>query len=383
MTRALAEATGARPSLTAGAEASAAPSAARDYLSLVKPRITLLVLVTAAAGYYLGSPGAVEVTGLLHLLVGTALVASGTSAMNQVLERDVDGRMERTRDRPLPAGRLRAAPAAAFAGGLSVAGTVYLAATTNLLTAGLAGACFLVYDLVYTPLKRVHPLSTLVGAVPGALPAAGGWTAATGRLDAGALTLFGILFLWQLPHFLALAWLFRDQYRAAGLRMLSVEDPGGSRTRHHALTYAIVLLPVSLLPASLGIAGAAYAVCAVGLGGLFILQAARFFRSASRRSAGRLFRYSVLYLPLLLGVLALDKAPPAARAAAAPSAPPAFPALAAPWTPAERSPAAGTPAARFVGGIVAARGREARRRVEGLRPDVRGTADRDGRGGLA
>ncbi len=183
MARALAEATGARPSGTAGAEASAAPSAARDYLSLVKPRITLLVLVTAAAGYYLGSPGAVEVTGLLHLLVGTALVASGTSAMNQVLERDVDGRMERTRDRPLPAGRLRAAPAAAFAGGLSVAGTVYLAATTNLLTAGLAGACFLVYDLVYTPLKRVHPLSTLVGAVPGALPAAGGWTAATGRLS--------------------------------------------------------------------------------------------------------------------------------------------------------------------------------------------------------
>lgn len=280
---------------------------AADYLELTKPRITALVLVTTAAGFYLGSAGGLDLALLLHALLGTALVASGTSAMNQVLERDVDGRMARTRDRPLPAGRLGLAPATLFAGGLSAAGIAYLALTVNLLTGVLAAVAFVVYDLMYTPLKRVHSLSTLVGAVPGALPIAGGWTAARGELGPGAWTLFAILFLWQLPHFLALAWLLKDEYRDAGLRMLSVGDPNGVNTRQQMLLYTLALVPVSLVPALLGLAGAVYFWVALALGLAFVWQTCVFWGSTSRRTAGRLFRYSVLYLPLLLAVLAADK----------------------------------------------------------------------------
>lgn len=293
--------------LAEAARLRATVSTAGDYLELTKPRITFLVLVTAAAGFYAGSSGAPDLALLGHALLGTALVAAGTSAMNQVLEREVDGRMARTRDRPLPAGRLETVPAAAFAGALALAGTAYLALAVNPLTAGLAAAAFLVYDLGYTPLKRVHSLATLVGAVPGALPIAGGWTAATGRLDAGAIALFGILFFWQLPHFLSLAWLYRRDYRAAGLPMLGTGQPDGSAARHQALTYALTLVPVSLLPASLGMAGGVYTIGALLLGGAFVLAAADFARRAGRTTARRLFRTSLLYLPVLLVLLALDK----------------------------------------------------------------------------
>ncbi len=296
---------------------------AMDYLRLTKPRITCLVLITTAAGFWLGAGQAAALLPLMHALLGTALVAAGTSAMNQVLERDVDARMARTRGRPLPAGRIRAAPAAVFSGALAAGGIAYLGLTVNFLTAALAAAAFLVYDLAYTPLKRVHPLSTLVGAVPGALPVVGGWTAATGRLDAGAWALFAILFLWQLPHFLALSWLYRKDYREAGLRMLSVGDRGGVRTRSRALSFTLALVPASLAPALLGIGGAAYFLVALGLGLLFVAYAAFFFRSPTRKAARRLFRYSILYLPLLLGCLVLDgasraeTAPPVAAAAEA------------------------------------------------------------------
>jgi protoheme IX farnesyltransferase len=280
---------------------------AADYVELTKPRITALVLVTTAAGFYLGSPAGLDIVLLLHALFGTALVAGGTSAMNQVLERDVDARMERTRDRPLPAGRLSPGPAALFAGGLSAFGIAYLAIAVNLLTGVLAALALVVYDLVYTPLKRVHSLSTLVGAIPGALPIVGGWAAATGELGAGAWTLFTILFLWQLPHFLALAWLLKDQYRDAGLRMLSVGDLNGISTRQQTLLYTLALVPASLVPALLGLAGAVYFWVALGLGAVFVWQTCVFWGSTSRRTAGRLFRYSVIYLPLLLAVLAVDK----------------------------------------------------------------------------
>ncbi|MGH7540123.1 MAG: protoheme IX farnesyltransferase, partial [Gemmatimonadota bacterium] len=204
-------------------------------------------------------------------------------------------------------GRLDALPAAGFAMGLSVAGVAYLALTVNGLTAGLAGAAFVVYDLAYTPLKRAHSLSTLVGAVPGALPVVGGWTAARGDLGAGAWALFAILFFWQLPHSLALAWLLRDDYRAAGLRMLSVGDDDGLRTRHQTLLYTLTLLPISLLPAVLGLAGTLYFWVALALGVAFVAQACAFWGATSARRAGRLFRYSILYLPALLVVLAVDK----------------------------------------------------------------------------
>ncbi len=278
-----------------------------DYVALTKPRITMLVLVTTAAGFYLGSPGGLDLLLLFHALLGTALVAGGTSAMNQVLEHDVDARMARTRDRPLPAGRLSLAPATLFAGGLSALGIAYLALSVNLLTGVLAALAFVVYDLMYTPLKRVHSLSTLVGAIPGALPIAGGWTAARGELGPGAWALFAILFLWQLPHFLALAWLLKDQYRDAGLRMLSVGDPKGINTRQQTLLYTLALVPASLVPALLGLAGPVYFWVALALGAVFVWQTCKFWGSTSRRTAGRLFRYSVIYLPVLLTVLAIDK----------------------------------------------------------------------------
>lgn len=283
-------------------------STLRDYLSLTKPRITLLVVTTTAAGFWVASAGAPDLALLFHTLLATALVAGGTSAMNQVLERDVDGLMARTRNRPLPDGRISPLPAGIFAGVLAAAGIAYLGVAANLLTAVLAGISFAVYDLAYTPLKRVHPISTLVGAVPGALPIAGGWTAVRGELGAGGLALFAILFFWQMPHFLSLAWLLREDYRRAGLAMLTVDDPEGRATRHQTLTYTLVLLPVSLLPAFLGLAGGVFFWGALLLGLLFVAGAAAFATSPGQAAARRLFRYSVLYLPALLVVLALDVA---------------------------------------------------------------------------
>ena len=279
----------------------------RDYLELTKPRITTLVLVTAAAGFFLGGGAAFDLLLFLNAIVGIALVAAGTSAMNQVLERDVDALMVRTRGRPIPSGRIAAIPAAVFSGLLAGGGVAYLAVTVNILTAVLAAVCFVLYAFVYTPLKRVHSLSTVVGAIPGALPILGGWTAASGELGAGGWALFTIMFLWQLPHFLALAWLLRDDYSAAGLQMLTVGDKEGLQTRHQTLIYTLALLPVSLVPSILGLTGSVYFGGAILLGAGFIWCAARFSWRISTQRAQRLFRYSILYLPLLLIVLVLDK----------------------------------------------------------------------------
>lgn len=278
-----------------------------DYLELTKPRITSLVLVTAAAGFYLGSGSTFDLMGLVHVLLGVGLVAAGTSAMNQVLERDLDALMRRTRNRPIPAGRVGRLPAAIFSGTLAASGIGYLALMTNLLTAGLALATFISYDFMYTPLKRVHPFSTVVGAVPGALPILGGWTAATGSLGAGGWALFGLMFLWQLPHFLTLSWLLRDDYEAAGLRMLSVGDTNAFRTRRQTLFYTMALIPVSLLPSVMGVAGSVYFWTALALGAAFLGLTVAFCRAADPGMARRVFKYSVIYLPLLLLVLAVDK----------------------------------------------------------------------------
>jgi len=283
------------------------PAKVADYLELTKPRITTLVLVTAAAGFYLGSPAAFDAITFLHMLIGVALVAAGTNAVNQVLERDTDALMRRTRSRPLPTGRIALLPAALFSGALAAGGVLYLASTTNVLTGALALATFLSYAFLYTPFKRVHSSATVIGAVPGALPILGGWTAATGSLEAGGWVLFGILFVWQMPHFLTLSWLLRDDYDAAGMRMLSVGDRDGFRTRHQTLIYTLTLLPLSLLPTVIGLTGALYFFAALALGLGFVALASQFCREINPRGARKMFRFSILYLPLLLGALAVDK----------------------------------------------------------------------------
>jgi len=281
-------------------------------LELTKPRITQFVLLTAAAGFYVAATaggGTVDLALFAHALVGTALVAAGTNAFNQLRERDVDGRMERTRGRPLPSGRVTPRAAAWFASSIAGVGLAYLAALVNPLTAGLAALTLISYVVLYTPLKRRTSLNTLVGAVPGALPIVGGWTAAGGSLDAAAAALFWILFLWQLPHFLALAWIYREDYRRGGLVMLSRDDPDGRRTARLVLLYALALVPVSLMPRQLGLAGNLYFVGAFVLGLAYAGAGAAMTLGPTGARAWRVFVASIVYLPALLALLVLDRLP--------------------------------------------------------------------------
>jgi protoheme IX farnesyltransferase len=270
-----------------------------DFLALTKPRLNLLVLITTATGVYLGAPAGVALPLLLHTLVGTALVASGAAALNQVWERDTDLRMRRTRARPVPSGRLGAREAWWFGATLSIAGVAELAAWVNLASAAVAAVTLASYVFVYTPLKRRTSLATLVGAFPGALPPVIGWAAATGQIGLQAFVLFGIVFFWQMPHFLAIAWLHRDDYGNAGIPLLPVLEPDGRRTGRQALLYAVALWPVSLLPTVVGLGSDAYIVIATMLGLAFIALSAAFARERSDRSARRLFLFSITYLPLL------------------------------------------------------------------------------------
>jgi protoheme IX farnesyltransferase len=277
-----------------------------DYLELSKPNIVGLILVTVAAGFALASVGRVDLVLLVHALVGSALVAAGSNALNQILERRVDASMRRTRSRPLPSGRLRTAQSAVFAWTLGVSGILYLALLTNWIVAALAAATLGSYVFVYTPLKRVTSLSTLVGAVPGALPIVGGWAAARGSVDLAAWVLFAILFLWQLPHFLALAWLYREDYARAGLRMLSVTS-GAEATFRQALLYTVALLPMSLVPTVLGTTGAGYFVGALVLWGWLIAATVAVALDHSPKKARKLFLATIVYLPLILALMVLDK----------------------------------------------------------------------------
>ena len=281
----------------------------RDLLELTKPRITLMVMITSAAGYFLASGGHPDPTAMLIAMVGIALVAGGASGLNQVIERDADARMERTRRRPVPTGRVSVMAATVFTTLLAISGVVYLDLFVNRLTAILGLASVISYVFVYTPMKRVSSLSTLLGAIPGALPIMGGWTAARPELGPGAWALFGILFFWQLPHFLALAWMFRDDYRRGGFKMLGVEDAESRQPRIQAVLYAAALLPASLLPVTIGLSSGVYGVAALLLGGAYLVAAVRFFVQADIRSARRLFRTSLLYLPVLLLFLSLDRGP--------------------------------------------------------------------------
>jgi heme o synthase len=265
------------------------------------------VLLTAAAGFYLGSRGGVDVRLLVHTLIGVALVAAGTNAFNQVRERDVDARMHRTAGRPLPSGRLTPRAAAVFASIISVGGVAYLARAVNLLTAALAALTLASHVFLSTPLKRTTTLNTLIGAVPGALPIVGGWTAAGGTLGPAVAALFWILFLWQLPHFLALAWIYREDYARGGLAMLSVSDPDGRQTGRMVILYAMALLPVSLLPTLLGVTGAVYFFGALALGVAYAAASLALTRTATVARAWRVFLVSIVYLPALLTLMVVDK----------------------------------------------------------------------------
>lgn len=274
---------------------------------LVKARLNLLVVLTTWMGFSLGSTGVSDGMACFHAIVGTSLLAAGASALNQWWESDLDARMKRTASRPIPAGMLSPLIVLALGVIVSIAGLAWLSFEVNLLTAFLGALTLGIYVFAYTPLKQKTELNTWVGAIPGALPPLMGWTAATGELGAGGWSLFAILFFWQLPHFMAIAWLYRDEYAKAGFKMLSGNDPDGRRSASSAIRNTIALLFVSVIPYLQGISGRMYLAVALVLGGLFLVQAIRFALLLDASSARRLFFASIFYLPVLLAVLVIDR----------------------------------------------------------------------------
>jgi len=280
---------------------------ARDLVALSKPRVLLMVLASTLAGYFVALDGPEDFARVIHVLIGTFMAAGGTLALNQYVERDVDALMERTRRRPLPDHRLQPLEALVFAGVLTSAGVTYLAVSVGIAVAGLTLATTILYLGAYTPLKTRSALCMLVGAVPGALPPVTGWLAARGDLGLGAATLFAIVFLWQLPHTLAIARLYRDDYARAGVRVLPVVDAHGTVSDRQIVTSTLALLGVSVLPTAIGLSGTAYfaTACALGIGllGIGLAHAS----TPSMASARRVLLATLLYLPLLLAVLTLDR----------------------------------------------------------------------------
>ena len=274
-----------------------------DLGELSKARLSFLVLLTTLVGFLLGWSGPMDYTLLGATLLGTALSAAGASALNQWMERDLDALMRRTAERPLPSGRMHPSDALLFGLLCCGSGVAMLAFLANPLTALLSFLTIAIYVGIYTPLKQISELNTLVGAIPGALPPVIGWAAATGNVGAGGWMLFFILWFWQMPHFLAIAWLYRDQYAAAGFRMLSTRDPEGWATAWQALIYSTALLAVSLLPGILGFASPYYFFAALALGAAMVFLSADFLRVRQEGAARRLFFASIIYLPLLLGAL--------------------------------------------------------------------------------
>jgi protoheme IX farnesyltransferase len=278
-----------------------------DYVELAKPRVAVLVLFTVAAGCWLAARGTPSLLTVLHTVLGTTLVVAGASALNQLLERHTDALMQRTENRPLPAGRLQPVEVLILGMTVGLLGIGYLLCTLPQPLAALVAAAALVgYVFVYTPLKRVTTLNTLIGAVPGALPPVIGWTAVTGTIDREVLVLFLILFLWQVPHFLAIAWIYREDYARAGLQMLPVVDRAGALTGRQMGAYCLTLILVSLLPAVWGLAGPVYVAGAMLLGGAFLTCTIGFVRTRSIPKARRVLNASLIYLPLLLALLVVD-----------------------------------------------------------------------------
>ena len=279
-----------------------------DLFELVKARLTLLVLLTTAVGYYLGAEGPINIAALLHTVLGTAAAAAGAAALNQWWEHRLDALMHRTQSRPVPAGRMKPIEALLIGSVLATVGVAYLALVCNALSAALAGITIIIYVFAYTPLKLVSTFNTALGAVPGALPPMIGWAAARGSLNAGAWMLFAILFFWQLPHFFAIAWMYRDDYARAGFQMISTDDRTGERSASQSVFFCMLLMIVAGLPAYLGIATVFYLLAELILGGVFVGVAMRFLKTRARSDARRLFITSIIYLPLLLGALVLSKA---------------------------------------------------------------------------
>lgn len=277
------------------------------YLELTKPRITFLIVLTSAAGFCLAQRRGINYITLTNAMIGIALLSSGIATLNQYLERDLDSLMRRTADRPLPSGRLSPWEALFFGSALTVLAEICLAVLVNPLTALLGLTVIAGYLFGYTPLKTRTSLSTLVGAFPGAVPPLIGWTAARGELSLEAWVLFAILFLWQFPHFLAIAWMYREDYSRAGILMLPVVEPEGRVTAQQIVVYTAMLLPVSLLPAFLGLSGRIYLCGAIILGVLFLFMSVRAAFSKSRQEARRLLLASVVYLPLLFALMVLDR----------------------------------------------------------------------------
>jgi protoheme IX farnesyltransferase len=275
-----------------------------DYLQLSKARIVLMVLITTAAGYAIATPH-IDATLLLQALLGTALVAAGTNALNQYAERDHDALMRRTRLRPLPAGRISPRSALIFSTLIAFAGTIYLGVAVNWLTAGLGAVTLASYIFVYTPLKRISTACTIIGAIPGAIPPLMGWTAATGKLAPGGWILFAILFFWQLPHFMAISWIYREDYGRAGFAMTSVRDARGTSTARQAILFSLALLAVSVLPSYIGLTGGIYLLVAIGAGAVMIAGSIHFFFDRSNRVARRLFMTSNLYLVVMMTALVI------------------------------------------------------------------------------
>jgi protoheme IX farnesyltransferase len=282
-------------------------SLTRDYMQLSKSRIVLMVLITTASGFLFASDR-VEPMLMLHALVGTAFVAAGTNALNQYVERDHDAQMHRTRTRPLPAGRITPRAALIFSSAIAVIGTVYLGIAVNWLTASLGAFTLASYIFIYTPLKRISTLNTLIGAIPGAVPPLMGWTAATNHIGVGGWIIFGILFLWQLPHFMAISWLHREDYARGGFAMLAVRDTDGAAVARQAIFYTLLLLPVSLAPSLLGITGTVYFIGAAVAGAALLAATIRFDFDRSQRSARSLFMISNLYLLTVMLLLVVHGA---------------------------------------------------------------------------
>lgn len=277
------------------------------YAELTKPRITFLVVLTAAAGFCMGSAAGIDYARLVNMSIGIALLSSGLATLNQYFERDLDRLMRRTQARPLPTGKLLPAEAAVFGILLSVVATAYLAILINPLSALLGVATFASYLFVYTPLKTRTTLSTVLGAFPGAMPPLIGWVAATGGITVESWILFAILFLWQFPHFLAIAWMYRDDYARAGIKMLPVVEPVGKVTGQQIISYTLLLIPVSLLPAVTGLAGPVYLAGAAVLGVGFLYFSARAALARTTWQARQLLLASVIYLPVLFGLMVLNR----------------------------------------------------------------------------
>jgi heme o synthase len=278
----------------------------KDYLELTKPRITWLIVMSTAVGYYFGHSGPWSLLLALHSLLGTALIASGTAALNQWYERDADRHMRRTQARPLPAGRLQPRQALVFGIALSLVGGLELGVFVNWLTSALGVATLVMYLFLYTPLKQKTWWSTTVGAIPGAMPPLIGYAAAANVLRPEAYVLGAILFLWQFPHFYAIAWMYREDYSRAGIRMLPVVEPDGESTARQILLYSVLLIPISLLPKWMGMTGSVYMVGALVLGLVFLYSGIRVSMDRTKARARRVLLASVVYLPVLYALMVLD-----------------------------------------------------------------------------